>query len=80
MVDSKMRSMAPGQRNEQQQPSVTVQSFGAKFQTKNAIYQFLTVEVGAYLPAKSCVTVYFLRDLCQGKRKCKCPHHQSSLM
>ena len=80
MVDSKMRAMPLAQRNEQQQPSVTIQSFGAKFQTKSAIYQFLTVEVGAYLPAKSCVTVYFLRDLCQGKRKCKCPHLHSSFM
>ena len=73
MVDSKMKSMAPAQVAQQPQPAVSIQSFGAKFQTKQSIYYFLTVEVGAYLPPKSCVTMYYLRDLINGARKCKCP-------
>ena len=73
MVDSKMRQAPPVPRFNQPNSTVSVKTFGAKFQTKSAIYQFLTVDVGAYLPAKSCVTIYFLRDLIQGKRKCKSP-------
>ena len=62
----------------QKRPVVSVQSFGAKFQTKHAIHYFLTVEVGAYLPPKSCVTMYYLRDLINGKRKCKLSNIPSS--
>ena len=64
-----MRDMQP--RKSAKQSAVSIQSFGAKFQTKHSIHYFLTVEVGAYLPAKSCVTMYFLRDIINGKRKCK---------
>ena len=57
-------------RPAQAQPSfVTTAEFGAKFRTKREIYNFLTVEVGAFLPAHQTVTVYFLRDLLTGKKK-----------
>ena len=69
-----MKDMQPNKLVLQKRPVVSVQSFGAKFQTKHAIHYFMTVEVGAYLPAKSCITMYFLRDLINGKRKCKLAH------
>ena len=49
---------------------ITSQQFGAKFQTKYSIHQFLTVEVGAYLPPSSVVTIYHMKDLMMGKKKC----------
>ena len=70
MVDSKMRKMVGGQQ-QMQQPPITIQQFGSKFQTKTSIYQFVTIDLGAYLPPKTCVTMYFLRDLILKKKKCK---------
>ncbi len=52
---------------------VTAQQFGSKFQTKSAIHRFLTCEVGAILPPEECLTMYFMRDLVIGRKKCKSP-------
>lgn len=46
--------------------------FEAKFRTKGEVYRFLDVDVDAYLPPVDTVTIYFLRDLMTGRRKCKC--------
>ena len=35
------------------------------------MYHFLAVEVAVYLPAHECVTIYFLKDIVAGKKKCK---------
>jgi len=50
---------------------ITANEFAAKFQSKAEVHYFLTVEVGAYLPAKEAVSIYFMKDLIMGKRKCK---------
>ena len=50
---------------------VTSKEFSAKFSTKNEIYMFLTVDLGAYLPPPECVTIYFLKELTEGKKKRK---------
>ena len=52
---------------------ITTSEFSAKFRSKNEVYTFLAVDVGAYLPPTECVTIYFLKDLVSGKRKCKHP-------
>ena len=52
--------------------SVTVASFSAKFRAKREIYQFLTLDVRAYLPPPNTLTVYFLKDLISGAKKRKC--------
>ena len=36
------------------------------------MYQFLTIDAKAYLPAPECVTIYFLKDIVRGQKKCKC--------
>ena len=51
--------------------AVNVNAFAAKFKSKREIYTFLTIDAGAYLPAHDNVTIYFLKDLLQGKRQCK---------
>ncbi len=43
----------------------------AKYRSKSECYSFLTVKVKAYLPSCDTVTTYFLRDLIEGKAKCK---------
>ena len=40
------------------------------------MYNFLAVDVGVYLPAYEQATIYFLKDITMGKKKCKyaAPH------
>ena len=54
-----------------QNPQITAATFASKFNSKREIYMFLTVEVRAYLPAYDTVTIYFLKDLISGAKKCK---------
>ena len=48
-------------------------SFAAKFASKKELLNFLSVEVGAYLCSHEMLTIYFLKDLVSGKKKCKSP-------
>lgn len=60
-------SQIPNQDHNQ----VNVASFAAKFRSKAEVYQFMTLDVKAYLPAPNTITVYFLKDLVSGTKKCK---------
>jgi hypothetical protein len=51
---------------------ITTSEFSAKFRSKNEVFAFLSIDVEAYLPSKECVTIYFLKDLVNGNKKCKC--------
>lgn len=55
----------------QNQMGVNVQSFQAKYNSKRECYNFLAWEVKAYLPAYETVTIYFLKDVISGRKKCK---------
>ena len=57
--------------NQIQQEKVNVQSFQAKYKSKRECYNFLAVDVGVYLPAYETVTIYFLKDIISGMKKCK---------
>ena len=50
---------------------VTTAEFSAKFRSKYEVYQFLSIDALAYLPAPETVTIYFLKDLVRGVKKCK---------
>ena len=50
---------------------ISTATFSAKFRSKSEVFQFLTIDVGAVLPPKECVTTYFLKDLVMGRKKCK---------
>ena len=50
---------------------VNVAAFSSKFRTKREIFTFLAVDGEAYLPPFEPVTVYFLKDIIQGQKKCK---------
>ena len=51
--------------------NITASTFASKFNSKREIFNFLTLDVGAYLPAYDTVTVYFLKELISGSKKCK---------
>ena len=50
---------------------ITTKEFTSKFKSKYEVYQLMYLDVGAYLPSSECVTMYFLKDLATGKKKCK---------
>ena len=52
---------------------ITAAEFAAKYKSKREIFMFLTVDAGAYLPPYDTVTIYFLKDLICGQKKCKYP-------
>ena len=54
-----------------QNQAVTVAAFSAKYRSKREVYCFLTVDVHAYLPALHTLTIYFLKDIITGAKKCK---------
>ena len=49
--------------------SVTSAAFAAKFRSKREVYQFLSVDVKAYLPPLDNVTIYFLKDILMRKKR-----------
>ena len=57
-----------------QKVEVSAKLFAAKYQSKREVYNFLAVDVGVYLPHFDQVTIYFLKDLAHGKKKCKYLH------
>ena len=62
------------------QHKITSFEFAAKFKSKREIFQLLTIDAGAYLPNYDCLTIYFLKDLIGGTKKCKCIFFQLSYM
>ena len=58
---------------DKQRVQITAAQFAAKFKSKREVHQFLIVDARAYLCAEECLTIYFLKDLICGKKKCKCP-------
>ena len=57
-----------------QATTITTSEFSAKFRSKYEVYQFLTIDALAFLPAPECCTIYFLKDLVSGKKKCESIH------
>ena len=52
---------------------MTAAAFASKFKSKREIFLLLTIDCHAYLPHYQTVTIYFLKDLISGKKKCKDP-------
>ena len=48
---------------------ISSKEFAAKYRSKREIYNFLTCDVGVFLPPYDNVTIFFLKDLMMGKRK-----------
>ena len=57
-----------------QNPNITAATFASKYNSKREVYMFLTMDFRAYLPAYDTVTIYFLKDLISGVKKCKSHH------
>ena len=58
---------------------VNAKAFATKYQSKRECWNFLAVQAAAYLPAFHCVTLFYLKQIIAGKKRCKC-HSMLSLM
>ena len=54
---------------------MTALAFASKYKSKREVYNFLAVEVKAYLPPYDTLTIYFLKDLVDGTKKSKKTRH-----
>jgi hypothetical protein len=50
---------------------ILASEFASKAKSKREIYVFLSTNVMAYLPDFDTVTIYFLKELISGRKKCK---------
>jgi hypothetical protein len=64
MDDDNMNQIPNQQARGRQQ--VTATAFAAKYKSKREIFNFLTMDVKAYLPTYDTVSIYFLKDLVSG--------------
>ena len=65
MVDARM--INTGNKN----VKVNAKTVAAKFKSKREVWNFLSFDADAFLPAEHCVTIYFMKDLLSGKKKSK---------
>ena len=56
-----------------QKVSIPAAEFKAKYNSKKECFYFLSVDCKAYLSSYETVTIYFLKDLIAGTKKCKFP-------
>jgi len=54
-----------------QKVAITAAEFRAKYNSKKECFNFLSVDCKAYLSSYETVTIYFLKDLVSGKKKCR---------
>ena len=52
---------------------VLANEFASKYSSKREVYQFLAGKVRAYLAGYDSVSIYFLRSIAIGEKKCKSP-------
>ena len=50
---------------------MSAKAFASKFRSKSEVFVFLATDCNAYLAHVTCYTIYFLKDLITGNRKCK---------
>ena len=50
---------------------IVATAWSSKYASKREQFDFLTTKVKAWLSSYDTVTVYFLKDLISGKKKCK---------
>ena len=53
------------------QQRIPIKEWSAKFRSKKEVYNFLCYDAKAVIPPFKVCTIYFLKDLISGKKKCK---------
>ena len=65
-----MSGSRPMDPNARQNVNITAAEFRAKYNSKKECFFFLSVDCKAYLSSYETVTIYFLKELIAGKKKC----------
>ena len=63
------------QLDSDQKTKITAKEFAAKFRSKTEVYKFVAIDVEAEMPKPECVTIYFLKAVVLGEKKCKFLSH-----
>ena len=50
---------------------ISAAEWQSKYKSKKENFEFLTMELGAWLSSYDTVTIYFCKDLIKGKKSCK---------
>ena len=61
----------PNDRGQAERVKVRTKEFASKFSSKKEVYSFLCGSVKAYLAGYDSCSIYFLRALVVGEKKCK---------
>ena len=61
----------PNNQGQAERVKVRTKEFAAKFSSKKEVYSFLCGQVKAYLAGYDSCSIYFLRSLVIGEKKCK---------
>ena len=61
----------PNNRGQAERVKVRTKEFASKFSSKKEVYSFLCGQVKAYLAGYDSCSIYFLRSLVVGEKKCK---------
>ena len=67
MADQNMNQQI--NQNVRARQQVTALAFASKYKSKREVYNFLAIEVKAYLPSYDCLTIYYLKDLVNGTKR-----------
>ena len=51
---------------------ISAAEWQSKYKSKKENFEFLTVELGAWLSSYDTVTIYFCKELIKDKKSCKC--------
>lgn len=51
---------------------ISTKEFAAKYKSKREVFNFLSVDMGVYVPPYEQVSIYHLKDLLTSKKKRKC--------
>ena len=71
MSDEDFQDVQNINQNLRARQQVTAMEFASKYKSKREVYNFLTIDVHAYLPPYDNLTIYFLKDLVSGAKKSK---------
>ena len=67
------QNAAPGNGGQNQPQKISAQAFSAKFKSKREVYNFLTIDLKAYLPPPATITIYHMKDLVSGRKRVSPP-------
>ena len=70
-MENNPNQIVPGPHSGGDKKTASIKEIAAKFETKHELYHWLTTELDMYLPSYRQTSIYWMREIILGKRKCK---------